>query len=343
MENTSVQLSSGTQVQTRETAATAVAAQAQAMVQARYILAMKNPRDLDKVRQDMLKECQRPRFAQVAKYHKPIGDGIDGPSIRFTEMGIRCMRNIETTTFTILDDEDKRIVRVCVNDIEANVPYSQDVTVTKTVERRNSKGYTVFGERLNSKGYKVYIVKATDDDILNKQNALISKAVRTLGQRLIPGDITEECMDKVDEIINKKITEDPDAEKRKVFDSFASIGVTVDQLKKYLGSDASNLTPKELTTLRSLYNAIKEGETTWKEVMDSLEPKIDDTGDGNKTNQTPRQKYETLKLEVTTKTGKIKELNSIIKGHEEESKRKEKDFTDADLEFLIKNIEKLLK
>lgn len=329
----SIQLASGTSVQTSETAATAVATQAQAMIAARYSLAMKNPRDLDKVRQDMMKECRRPRFAQVARYHKPIGDGIDGPSIRFTEMGIRCMRNIETSTFTILDDEDKRIVRVCVNDIEANVPYSQDVTITKTVERRNNKGHTVVGERMNSKGYKVYIVKATDDDILNKQNALISKAVRTLGQRLIPGDITDECMDIVDEIVRNKIKEDPDTEKREIFDSFESIGISVDQVKQYLETDASNLSPKELVTLRSLYNAIKEGETTWKEVMELKTPKVGDV----KTKQTLRQQYETLKLQLT-QAGKVKEFNSLIKGHSEVSNRNEKTWTDSDLNFLIKNM-----
>lgn len=61
-----------------------------------------------------------------------------------------------------------------------------------------------------------------------------------------------------------------------------------------------------------------------------------------KVEQTPKQRYETLKLQIAT-AGKIKEFNGLIKGHEEESERKEKEFTDADLEFLIKNMEKLLK
>src|SRR5581483_11459353 len=43
-----------------ETAAQVLAEQAKAAVQARYIMAMKNPRDWDVVRQRLLKECERP-------------------------------------------------------------------------------------------------------------------------------------------------------------------------------------------------------------------------------------------------------------------------------------------
>ena len=43
-----------------ETASTAIAAQAKAMVESRYIMAMRNPRNMDAVRQELLKECRRP-------------------------------------------------------------------------------------------------------------------------------------------------------------------------------------------------------------------------------------------------------------------------------------------
>lgn len=329
----------GISLETNETAATAVATQARAMVEARYVLAMKNPRDLDQVRQSMMKECRRPRFAEVAMYHKPIGKGIDGPSIRFAEMALRCMRNVNIMTLTVLDDRQKRIVKVCVNDVEANVEYSQDVTVTKTVERRNKKpGDAVVGERLNSTGEKVYILEATDDDILNKQNALISKAVRTLGLRVVPGDITDECMDIVVDTMRSKDKADPDAAKRKIFDSFAEIGVSVDNLKEYIGNDGSNLTPKELTTLRALFTAIKDGETSWAEAMDA-QGKKKLSPEAPKTAQTLRQQYETLKLQMQA-AGKLKELDGLLKGHGEESKRDEKTWNDADLQFLISNMER---
>lgn len=259
---------------TQDTASTAVAAQAKALVEARYIMAIRRPRDMDVVRERMLKECARPSFAAVARYVKPIGKDRakwpSGPSIRFAEAAVRNMGNVTVETMTVYDDREKRIVRVMVTDLEANVPYSQDITIAKTVERRNKKdGDTVISTRTNSYGDTVYILEATDDDIINKQQALISKAIRTQGLRLIPGDIVDECMDQVMVTQANGDAADPDAAKRKLFDAFGALGVRAEQLKEYLGHDAASLAPKEMADLRALYAAIRDGEATWREVMDT--------------------------------------------------------------------------
>lgn len=256
-----------------DTASTAVAAQAKALVEARYIMALRRPRDMDVVRERMLKECTRPSFAAVARYVKPIGKDKTkwptGPSIRFAEAAVRNMTNVTVETMTVYDDHGKRIVRVTVTDLEANVPYSQDVTIAKTIERRQKKdGDTVISTRTNSYGDLLYILEATDDDIINKQQALISKAIRTLGMRLIPGDIVDECMDQVLVTQANADAQDPDAAKRKLFDAFAAIGVRAEQIKEFLGHDAASLSPKELQDLRSLYAAIRDGEATWRDVID---------------------------------------------------------------------------
>jgi hypothetical protein len=51
---------------------------------------------------------------------------------------------------------------------------------------------------------------------------------------------------------------------------FGAIGVTVSQIKEYLGHDGETLKAKELEDLRGIYVAIKDGETNWREVMDHL-------------------------------------------------------------------------
>lgn len=256
-----------------ETSTAAMAAQAQALIQARYMVAISRPRDLDVVRQKLLKECQRPGFADAAIYHKPIGDGVEGPSIRFAEAALRCMTNIVVETTTLYDDDQKRIVQVSVTDLEANVPYSQSVTIRKAVERRKvKKGDVVLKQRTNSYGDPVYLIEATDDEILNTQNALISKAIRTLGLRLVPGDIVDECMALAQKVCNTRDAQDPDTAKRKLFDAFAGQGVTADQLKDWLGHKGDVLNPKELSDLRGLYAALKDGETTWREIMDAKNP-----------------------------------------------------------------------
>ncbi|OQA34773.1 MAG: hypothetical protein BWY56_01837 [Acidobacteria bacterium ADurb.Bin340] len=260
-----------------ETATAALAAQAKAMIEARFIMAMQRPRDLDMVRQRLLKECQRPTFAEVARYRKPIGKGVEGPSIRFAEAAIRCMTNIVVETLTVFDDREKRIVRVSVTDLEANVPYSKDVTIPKAVERRKPKpGDVVLRQRVNSHGEPVFLIEATDDEILNQENALISKAVRTLGLRLVPGDLIDEAMDAVMETLRNRDAQDPDAAKRKLFDAFAGVGVTVDQIKEYLGHKGDVLNPKELADLRGLFSALRDGETTWREIMEARLPEADE-------------------------------------------------------------------
>lgn len=252
-----------------ESAALAMAAQQKAVVEARYKMALARPRDLDSVRQNMLKDARRPSFASVAIYHKPVGKGIEGPSIRFVEAAIRNMTNILTETSTISEDEERRVIRVAVSDLETNTYFSQDVTVTKTVERSKlPQGEKPIRVRTNSYGKPVYILHGTDDDILNKQNSLISKAVRTLGLRLIPGDLVDEALYYVRQTMSVQDAQNPDAAKNRIIDAFAQLGVPVEALKEYLGHELSSIDPNELQTLRATFSAIKDGETTWKAVMD---------------------------------------------------------------------------
>jgi hypothetical protein len=268
---------------TGDTAAAAVAAQAKALVEARYVVALRRPRDMDAVRQRILRECLRPSFAAVARYIKPIGQDPkkwpSGPSVRFAEAAIRAMGNITVDAVTTHDDAERRIVHVTVTDLESNVPYSLDVPIVKTIERRRTKdGDQVLGERTNSKGEPVYIIAATDDDIQNKASAMVSKAIRTLALRLVPGDLIDEAMDQIVITQRNQDAADPDDARRKLFDAFGSLGITPDQLKAYLGGDTP-LTPKGLADLRALYASLRDGEATWRDIVDAREKAGD--GDGS--------------------------------------------------------------
>ena len=258
------------QMSASENSAIAMAAKQKAIVEAKYMMALARPRDYDKVRQDMLKDAQRPSFANVAIYHKPIGKGVEGPSIRFVECAIRNMKNIDTDASTISEDDERRIIRVAVTDLESNTTYSQEITVTKTVERNKlPQGEKPIRIRTNSKGQPVFILHGTDDDIMNKQNALISKAVRTLGLRHVPGEIVDEALYMIRKTMAQQDAQNPDAAKNRLVDAFAQLGVAVEQLKEYVGHELSALSPAELQTLRGIYSAIKDGETSWKAIMDA--------------------------------------------------------------------------
>jgi hypothetical protein len=233
---------------------------------------------MDEVRQRILRECARTGFAEVARYSVPrAGKAIVGPSIRFAEAAIRCMGNVSIEAPTLYDDDDKRILRVNATDLETNATYSLDVTVAKTVERKETRG-EVLGTRKNSYGEMVYIVRATEDDLTTKQAALVSKAIRTLALRLVPGDIVEEAMAAVRATLSRADGADPEATRKKIADAFFSLGVSVAALKQYLGHEIASASPTELADLRMVYASIRDGEATWTETM-ATRSAVDATGE----------------------------------------------------------------
>lgn len=254
-----------------ETAGMAVAEQAKAAIQARYIMALEKPRDIDVVRSALIKECKRPGFAAVAKYSVPrAGKRVIGPSIRFAEAVIRCMKNILPEEMVVFDDSERRIKRVTVTDLEANVTYSQDIVIAKTVERLFVKdGQEVLGVRENSDGKKTYLVRATEDDLRNKEAAAASKAIRGMALRLLPGDILDDAMAQVDLTLKDEHAKDPDAARKAIVDAFAGVNVLPNDLKDYLGCDLAQASPADIVELRRVFSAIRDGETSWRDVVAS--------------------------------------------------------------------------
>jgi hypothetical protein len=261
-----------------ETTSTALAAQAQAEIQARYVMAMQRRRTPDTVRTDLLRECSRPGFAQRAIFSVPRGDKpgrltntpnrIEGLSVRFAEAAIRVSGNILQMTRTIYDDDFKRQINVSVTDLETNAVYSRDVIIDKTVERSKPKDKAVIlGSRTNSAGNVVYIVQATDDELLQKESSLISKTFRTLALRLVPADVLEECEQRIVATREDEDKKDPDAARKRLVDAFASLGVSPDELRAYMGHEIAQTTPAERLDLGGLYAAIRDGEVTWAEAV----------------------------------------------------------------------------
>src|SRR6516164_676472 len=122
-----------------EAAAMVLAAQLQAQIVARFKWAKDKDhrRDEDVIRERLLNECRRPRFAETARYRKPIGKGIEGMSIRFAEAFLRYYGNVSVDVMTISEDDESRTLRVTVLDLETNASFSSESTIQKTVERNS--------------------------------------------------------------------------------------------------------------------------------------------------------------------------------------------------------------
>ena len=265
---------------TKDPAAIAAGEGAKARIQSAYIMALNKPRNEDQARDRILEACKRPAFAERVEFSKPVANrSIKGPSIRFAELALREWTNIMADTQTLYEDDNIRRVRVSVLDLETNSQFCKEIQVRKTVERKNPAGHEVISNRLNTKGETVYVVLATDDELHNKEAALISKALRNEGLRIIPSDITDEALETARQTLRDRDAKDPKAAKKKVLDSLSSIGIKPKDVEKYLKHSVDTLSPAELEDLRGMYTAIKEGSASWAEYINPP----DKEGNGNQT------------------------------------------------------------
>lgn len=261
-----------------ETAITALATKSRAEIEAAFVMAKKFPRNEEDIRIKVLKTCRIPSFAEKAKYRKPQGKVQDsrgkwvqnyviGPSVRLAEEMFRQWGHIDVETTVLYEDDRRRMVQVRAMDMESGSTNRGQFIIEKVVERKNAKGRTVMEERLNSSGERIFVVLATEDEALMKQNSLASKYRRNLILQLIPVYLLADALDAVDETKTSNIKSDPEKAKKGVADEFASIGVLPSGLEEYLGHPFAQITPDEISELKDIFTTIKDGETTWAEVL----------------------------------------------------------------------------
>lgn len=244
-------------------AAMQLAARAQAETLARYQLAHMVPRNPDVVRQDFLRLCKTPTFADRAEYSVPRGKSVTGPTIRFLEGLVQCTPHFDWTASVLAEEEEHRIIQVRATDLQSNRSESEDVVIRKVVERSSSAGREVLGQRTNSKGSMTYIVRATEDELEALVSARVSKAKRRTALRLMPRDLVDEGLFVAQETRRAQDAKHPDESRRRLVDGFASIGVPAAELAEYVGHDLASCSPAEMEDLRKLFQAIKGGDTSW--------------------------------------------------------------------------------
>ena len=262
--------SSMTAMHKSDPAAIAAAEAVKARIQSAYIMALQKPRNVDDARARILRSCKRPAFAERVEFAKPVGKTkVRGPSIRFAELALREWENVLTETQVVYEDDEVRRIKVLVTDLESNSTHSKEIVINKTVERKNPEGREVLYERINSTGEKVYVVRATEDEIHNKEAAMVSKAIRNEGLRLIPSDIIDEAIETARATLRNRDAKDPDAAKKAVIDAFSELNIRPLDLEDYLGHKLELISPGELEELRGIYRAIRDGETRWIDVLEA--------------------------------------------------------------------------
>jgi hypothetical protein len=245
-------------------------AKARAEIEAQYLMALKRQRSIDDVRERLIRECKRSRFAERALYRRPVGGGkyAEGLSIRFAEAAHRTMGNMIVSTLLVQDGDDQQIWRVGSVDLETNAIESEDVHVPKFVERRQIKdGDEVVGRRTNSRGDIVYRVRADQGALVTTVRAECRKAKRRCVLSLVPADVLEECEQQIRATNEQDIAQDPDAARKQLVRAFGELGVKGADLRDYLGHDLDGASPSEIAELRAIYATVREGEATWRDCL----------------------------------------------------------------------------
>ena len=291
---------------TAETSSVALAEREKALISAIFLMAERRPRSQATFERDLLAECERPGFADVARYSLPrrkfdkekgewVDTAVEGFSIRFAECAMRHWKNVFCQQQIIYEDEFKRLVRFTVIDLESVIPLIGEIQLNKTTERKGKKkgsgnnarwdppeGREVLGERLNSYGDKIFIVTATEDELQMKQAANWSKFIRNV-LRFMPGDIIDAAEEKIQETLDKQ---PPEEVRKKLVKAFDKLNIGVSELQAFMGHAVGDSTKEDLDELRKVYTAIKEGESSWKDILQEKRPEHTGTGVGSATDKT---------------------------------------------------------
>lgn len=293
--------------QNAELAAIAMSARAKAETESRYIYAERNPRDWEDVRIRVVNNCKDLSFAKAAWYKVPNrGEGF---TIRFAEAAVQHCGNMYLPSYTIYEDDEKRKINTAAIDLERNITWEKEIIVNKTIERKSNSGRESDQIRIRQKldGSKVFILSCTDDELASKEASAVSKAQRTNSLRLIRPEILAEAKATIMKTISDGVKNDPDGERKAIADAYAEIGVMPSHLKEYLGCEIAQVQPADLVELRQIYLAIRDGQTTWREIMAEKRGEQEaEQQEGDKaTGQGTKEAKERLKKNVAKNEGKL--------------------------------------
>jgi len=250
-------------------------------IQGSIIVAQKFKRNEDEIYQSLIMTCRRTSFAERGEYKYPRGNKkdengnwvpniISGPSVYLSRAAIRSWGNVEIGTTIIRDTEDERQIRSEVWDMQTNVRRYAEASFRKLIQRKkkDSKGKDIFPSVTEW-------VRPDERDLRELTNKHAAICERNAAIQLLPDDLIQDARMACRKTLMAESTQDPAEARRKVVMAFAELNVTVLELEKYLGHPLAQCSPVELTDLRQVFSAIKEGNATWAELMDAQEEAAD--------------------------------------------------------------------
>lgn len=239
-----------------ELAPTASAAAVAAEVQAGMIVAKRYPRNEDLAYQKLLKACTRTAFAEDALYSYPRGGNtIEGPSVNLAREAARVWGNIEYGFVIVRDEKDERQLRGWAWDKETNTRNFSEASFQKLIQRKTKSGETRW----------VVPDEREQRELTNKHGAVLE---RNSILKSIPKDFIEDALLACRATLKKQTEQDPDGARKRIILAFSDLHITPEMLEQKLGHPLATCTAAELTELRSVHTALKDGTAKWSDYTD---------------------------------------------------------------------------
>ena len=219
------------------------------------VMAHHVPRDELVAFTKMKTSCGRPAFAEGARYLFPRGGTpITGPSVKLAREMARCWGNLRYGVRQVAMDADTVHIKGWAWDLETNAYCESEAKFNKLIPRKdNQTGETRWIEP-NERDLR---------EMVGRHGAI---CYRNAILQLMPPDYIEDCLMYSRKTLEKaakgEIEEDRDRVVRSLAAAFGYYGVTPPILETHLGHPLAQINAEEVATLKEIYVAIKDGQTT---------------------------------------------------------------------------------
>jgi len=219
-------------------------------IESAIVVAKRFPRDEAAAYTKIIRSCQRPGFAEGARYAFPRGGKqVSGPSVKLAREMARVWGNIRYGLRIVSVDEQNVHIRAYALDLETNGYVEAEDQFARLIQRKRN-GRTEW-------------VEPDERDLRELTNRRGAVLVRNCILQLIPPDVTEEAERTAVETLTKaarnEIAQDKGAAIRRLALAFDQIGVTSAMLADHLEHDLELITEDELADLRGVYTSIRDG------------------------------------------------------------------------------------
>lgn len=220
-------------------------------VEAALTVAKARPRDEVEAYKNVMLACKRLSFAERAIYSYKRGkELVEGSSIKLAETIARCYGNLDYGWREVDRTVNKSILEAYCWDLETNTKKKMLFEVSHYRDTRD-------GRKLLE----------SERDIYEHLANMASRRVRTCILSLIPPDLESDAKAACKAAMVAGMAGQNKIDyARKMVTAFEELGVSHDQLKKYLGVEkVVGAHENQLVELRKIYAAIKDGVSSVKE------------------------------------------------------------------------------